>query len=289
MMVPSVRVARVLLAALAATGCRGTIPEQVLAKPTPIVAAAIPEPTSGPWLPRPTGAPTSFAIEQAARVRIEQDSVTREDSVASHTDVSLSIWRGGRFAGSITAFSSSGTGQASVTPRGLMFPLSFSGTISASGVLEVALPAPGATCASPGPSVILSSRDLWLRLPDTLRIGTTWTDSSSTMTCRDGIPLRMNAHRTFRLERSDARDAGVVLLVSRSQRVTLDGAGSQWGEAVRVSGAGAGEMILTLDAGTGVVVEAAGHSTLDLTFMSPRRTQRVHQFAVTNVPPPAKK
>jgi hypothetical protein len=69
----------------------------------------------------------------------------------------------------------------------------------------------------------------------------------------------------------------VVLTVSRTSRSTLDGAGTQFGEAVGVSGAGSGSLDYEIDTTSGEVVSAKGSATLDLTLRSRVRTQVVRQ------------
>ncbi|MBI1808379.1 MAG: hypothetical protein HYR75_00660 [Gemmatimonadetes bacterium] len=222
-------------------------------------------------------------------VRVEQDSVVHVDSVASHVDVSFAMARTGYFAGHVTAFHALGPGGSSAVPAALVLPLPFSGRIDTKGTVALVPPSPSSECSSPAPAVVLSSRDLWIRVPDTVRVGSTWDDSSTTSLCRDGIPLLSTIRRSYRVEKTEMRGSVLALVVSRDQRSSLDGAGSQRGEPVRISGTGEGRMTLSLAASTGAVLEAAGHSTLTLTFTSARRTQHVQQFVVTSVQPAAKK
>lgn len=266
-----------LLAVAAQTGCRGVVPEQVLTKPGPVPLAAAPSLGAGPWEQRPNGIGSSYAIVQTATIRIAQDSSVRIDSIASQSAVFLAVSPGGRFAGTITAFSTKGAGQAFAPPPGVLLPVSFGGTITKTGVVELTLPAAESACASAASAVALSARDLWLRAPDTVRLGATWSDSSTTVTCRDGIPLRMSVRRHYHVERADASGGEMAIVVTRNQRVVIGGVGKQWGEDVRVTGTGAGDMVLRLSTKTGTLLGADGSATLELTFTGTRTEQRVQQ------------
>ena len=259
------------------------MPEQVLTKPVPAIIAATSAPDRGPWEPHPNGVASSYAIVQTATVRMQQDSSVRVDSVASHTDVFLAVSPAGRFAGTVTAFSTRGEGQVFATPPGVTVPVTFSGSITTAGTAQLTLPEPGTACVSAAATVVLSSRDLWLRLPDTVRLGATWHDSSAMVVCRDGIPLRLNARRSYHVERADTTGGSVAIVVARSQQLVLEGSGKQWGEDVRVYGTGAGDMMLRVSARTGTVLDANGRSTLELTFTSTRTVQRVRQQGETSI------
>ena len=259
------------------------MPEQVLTKPVPATAARAVRPDLGPWEPLPNGVGSSYAIGQAAVIRIEQDSSERVDSLASRIDVFLAVSPAGRFAGTITAFSTNGAGQLFTTPPGVTLPVTFSGSITAAGNSLLTLSAPRPACASAAFTVALSARDLWLRMPDTVRLGATWHDSSAATACRDGIPLRTSLRRSYRVERADTTAGDVAIVVTRSQQMVLEGSGKQFGEDVRVFGTGTGNMVLRVSASTGTVLDANGQSTLELTFTSARTVQRVRQRGETSI------
>jgi hypothetical protein len=226
---------------------------------------------------KPTGSRNAYTLDQVASVRIEQDSTfLRVDSIGSHTELSIAVAADGRFAGTVTAFTTRSEGRV-VTPEIALLPLTFGGTVSSAGLVQVTLPPSSSACPSNSSAIVFSSRDLWLRPPDLLRPGTIWSDSSTSITCRDGVPLRMVVRRVYRVEGAASYGGAPTVTVTRTQRLEITGLGSQWGETVRVSGTGTGEMTLSLSARTGVIIHAVGHSTLDLTFTGSRRTQRVQQ------------
>ncbi len=269
---------------VAAAGCRGTVPEQVFTKPAPPEVPAAPSEPSGAWVPSPATSPSPYLIDHTAIVRVSADATTsREDSISSHLAARFVTEAGGRFRGHIAAFEVRGPGQPMGTPAGVVFPITFSGSITASGVVRSMEPDTLPECRSAVNAATLASRDLWMRLPDTLRIGTKWTDSTTATSCRDGVLLALTVSRAYRVTAAEGRGQDAVLLVSRTQRLRATGTGTQWGEAVRVEGAGDGEMALRLSASTGAVLDAVGRSTLTLSFVSARRRQRVDQATVTRI------
>jgi hypothetical protein len=271
--IPIAATACVLLAA-----CRnGAVPNQVLAKPAPPSAAPIAR-TNGPWAYHPSTQRQSFTVDQTAVVAIRLDTSTHSDTVSTHADIAIATTTAGSTSGTVTAYSVQGAGRAAATPAGLTLPFPFRAEVSASGQqFGFTAPRDATPCSSIALAAMHSLHDLWFRAPDTLRIGTAWSDSTSYVVCRDGIPLRATAHRSFRVSGSSERNDRVVLTVSRTSRSTLDGAGTQFGEAVGVSGAGSGSLDYEIDTTSGEVVSAKGSATLDLTLRSRVRTQVVRQ------------
>ncbi len=263
---------------LVEAACRsGAVPNQVLTKPAPPSATASAPKTDGPWAFRPSAQRQNFVIDQAAVIAIRLDSATRADTISTHIEVGF-ITAAGTTSGNVVAFLVQGAGRAAAAPTGLAVPFPFRAEYSASGQqLGFASPRDATPCSSLALAAAQSLRDLWFKTPDTLRIGTVWSDSSSYVVCRDGIPLRATTRRTFRVSGSSDRDGRIVFTVSRISRSTLEGTGAQFGEGVGVSGAGSGTLDYELDTTSGAIVSAKGTATLDLTLRSRVRTQVVRQ------------
>lgn len=260
--------------------CRaGTVPNQVLTKPAPVsVAPPVARASVGPWAYRPSTQRQGFTVEQTAVIAIHADTSTRTDTISTHVELAFTRAASGATGGNVTAYAVQGAGRGATLPAGLALPFPFRADYSASGQqLDFTAPRDATPCSSVALAAAQSLRDLWFRAPDTLRVGTTWSDSSSYVVCRDAIPLRATARRAFRVSGSLERDGRVVLTVSRISRTTLDGTGAQFGETVGVNGAGSGSLDYELDTTSGEIVSAKGTSTLDLTLRSRVRTQVVRQ------------
>jgi hypothetical protein len=260
--------------------CRGgTVPSQVLTKPAPATVPAPATRTSGPWSYRPSMQRQGFIVDQRAVIAVRLDTSTHTDTVSSHAEVAFTDTPAANSVnGSVTTFLVQGAGRSAATPAGLATPFPLRAEYSGRGLqLDFTAPRDAAPCVSTALAVAQSLRDLWFRPPDTLRVGTTWEDSSSYVVCRDGVPLRAAVHRVFRITRTAEHDGRLLIAISRVSRTAIEGTGAQFGEAVSVSGTGSGELEYDLDAASGEIVSAKGNATLDFSLRSRLRTQLVRQ------------
>jgi hypothetical protein len=180
--------------------------------------------------------------------------------------------------GTVGAFLVEGPGHPSATPEGLVTPFPVRGTYTARGLqLEFSAPFDIAPCSSTALGAAQSLRDLWFQAPDTLRAGSTWSDSSKYVICRDGIALHATVHRMFHVTGTSAYEGRPRLAITRLSRTVIDAAASQFGDQVTVSGSGNGQLVYDFDPGSGEVISASGNATLDLSLRSSQRTQLVHQ------------
>ena len=269
-------------ALLCACSSGGSVPNQVFTKPAPVTAPAPVPRTSGPWIYRPSTQPQAFVVDQKA---VDRNSIGHSDAhrhrfIARGTFVLAHAAQSASESGAVAAFVVQSSGHAAATPAGLVTPFPFRGAYSArSAQLDFTAPRDAPPCASNALAVVQSMRDLWFRAPDTLRVGTVWEDSASYVACRDGIPMRATAHRSFRITGFEEKDGHPVLALVRSSRSTVDGTGTQFGETVVISGTGTGQLVYSLDAATGEILSASGNATLDLSLRSGPRTQTVRQTA----------
>ena len=258
----------------ATTGCAllcacsggGSVPNQVFTKPAPVSAPAPVLRTSGPWIYRPSTQRQAFEIDQKATIAIRSDTATHTDTISSHVEVSFALAaQTGAESGTVAAFLVQAGGHAAATPPGLSTPFPFRGEYSARGVqLDFTIPRESSPCTSGALVVTQSIRDLWFRAPDTLRVGVTWEDSASYVACRDGVPLRTTTHRSFRVSGVDEKDGRVLIAIARASRSTIDASGNQFGEPVTITGTAIGQLLYSLDAGSGEILSASGNATLDL-------------------------
>ncbi len=260
--------------------CQGAVPNQVLTKPAPV---SEPPPASlrpALWPYRPSTQKQSFVIDQRAVIAIRSDTNTRTDSVSSHAELAFVVAATGGVSGNVSAFAVRMNALEASVPAGLALPFPFRGDFSTRGAqLEFLTPRDAAPCASNPLSIVQSFRDLWLRAPDTLRVGSAWNDSASYVICRDGIPLHASVHRSFRVTRATERDGRLVLEVARAARTSIEGTGAQFGEAVSITGTGSGELTYQIDPLAGEIVSATGSALLDFSMRSRLRAQAVHQTA----------
>jgi hypothetical protein len=265
-------------------GCRsGTVPNQVLTKPVP---AAVPAPrarTSTSWAYRESTKLQSFLVDQRATIRF--DSSVHADTISSHAEIVFTASPAAHSVnGTVEAFLVDGGGHAAATPPGLTTPFPLRAEYSARAAqLDFTAPHDAAPCSSTALSVLQSLRDLWIKPPDTLRVGTNWKDSSAYVVCRDGIPLRAMVHRTFTVSGTAEPSGRVLLTISRISQTMIAGTGIQFGETVEVKGTGRGQLLYLLDPATGEIASANGTSSLELALKSKLRTQVVTQSVTTQI------
>jgi hypothetical protein len=282
-----------IAAALLVSACRSSIPEQPIGRavPAPVVVAAAPA-DGGPWLYRPATQRRSATLDQQATIEIRQDTLTRTDTVSLHVDVAYTMFaRTNRVTGAISAYRVHAGIAAPGTPPGLGVPFPFAGDFpSRTRQLELTQPASQTACASPAFGAAQSLRDLWFQPPDTLRIGTIWSDSSTYIFCRDGIPLRTTSQREFRVTAFADDGERLVLTIVRRAHGTLRGDGAPAGAPLMISGTTTGDLTYQLAPATGELLSASGTSLLEFTLTSKLRTQQVRQSSrLTVTATPSKK
>ena len=177
---------------MTAAACRGSVPEQPMSRLAPVASAAAAASTTGPWAYRAVPQRRVFSVKQRAILETRQDTIVRTDTIGALADVAFTILAGGvRVTGSVVAFRVQAPGRGFVAPAGLTLPLVFTGEFSARGrQLEFLVPRGTAPCPEAALNALQSLRDLWFRVPDTLRLRGTWEDTVSQTLCRDGIVLR---------------------------------------------------------------------------------------------------
>jgi hypothetical protein len=283
----ALRSGRVAIAAGAflAAACQGTVPNQVMTKPVPASAPA-PQPRARDfWVFKSQQNRQLFVIDQHAIVTTRRDTATRADSVSSHTELSLysADESGANIHGEVTAFTVRAGGAPAAVPVTIPFPLQFTAMFSAHDRQVVFDMTGYGECGTPSFVAIQSIRDLTFHLPDTLRIGTTWQDSSAYLICRDGIPMNATVRRTFRVTGTAQENSRTLLLVSRSSHTELGGNGFPFGELAIVTGMGNGALVYKIDPASGEIISALGSATLDLVEHNEAggkaRTQAAHQVA----------
>lgn len=248
--------------------------------PRPATAAAAPSgpSTAGPWVLRPSTAPQNVLVGLQAVVTITGDPATRVDSLRSTLDASYAQLPGKvrRLDGRLTAFQVASGAGSPTSVAGLNLPARFSVEIGGTSA-GFRLPTAANVCADPSLSVMQGLYDAWTLLPDTLGLRTEWTDTVQTVSCRDRVPMKGTSTRHFRVVRADVENGRVVATVERRARTRLAGEGEQFGEHVVIDGQGESTVRYALDVLSARWLRASGTSTLDLSFQSKIRNQRVRQ------------
>jgi hypothetical protein len=251
-------------------------------EPRPAEHAAPADPLSAPWVVRRSDGPIEQRLHVAATLESQLDSTkpSTADTLQSQLTASWSMASGNfprRFIGSISDYRVSGAmGDSLRVPQGLALPFSF--------VAEQSTPreqprfvSPDADACAPAASLVHGVRDLWLSLPDTLRAGMEWEDSTTYGVCRDSVLLSMEVRRTFRVTGALLRDSAVLVTVERRTATRLWGSGRQFGDSVTFSGEGTGTAMFEVSLISGAAAFASGESELRVVMRGSRRTQQLTQ------------
>jgi hypothetical protein len=266
-----------LLPLLALAAC-GSGPAPVRAPGAPRAVAA-PDPLAPPWRVPRDGRLRTQQLVLSARLTSVTDSVIREDSLGSALTAQWSAGEAApvRWVGMVTAFEvRSGIAGPPRVPEGVVLPISFVAQESTSGTQpEFVIPSSD-DCGSLAAAVVQGWRELWVTLPQELRPGDRWQDSSAYIVCRDGIPLRVTAVREFEAEGAELRDGVARVVVSRRSRLSFAGEGVQFGDSVAVTGSAAGTARLSFPLAGGAFT-GDGESVLRLELRGRRRQQHLTQ------------
>jgi len=273
-----IRQRRPLLLVLLAGACVSSPLARTAPRPTPATAGPSGPSTAGPWALHPSTAPQHVLVSTQAVVTITGDPATRVDSLRSSLDASYAQLPGNvrRFDGRLAAFQVAGGSAAPASVAGLTLPARFSVELGGAAA-GFRLPTAATLCSDPSLSVLQGLYDAWTLLPDTLGLRTEWTDTVQTVSCRDRVPMKGTSTRHFRVARADVENGRVVVTIERRAKTRLGGEGEQFGEHVVIDGQGEGTVRYALDVLSAQWLRASGTSTLDLSFKSKIRNQRVRQ------------
>ena len=141
-------------------------------------------------------------------------------------------------------------------------------------------------CAAPDASDLFAvARDLLVRVPRELRVGATWSDTSTVTICRGGVPVTSGVVRSYEvLDPRRAEDGTPLVRIARTTSFSLAGSRTtEYGQVIALSGSGESRATLELDGGAGVVRSATREGTSSVTVTYGRTTMPFEQRVVQSV------
>jgi len=235
---------------------------------------------TGPWPVVVSHAPQGITVATRAVVVITGDSTPRTDTLSATLEARYNWAQTGRrrVDGTLIDYRVAVGGAVPAAPAGLALRHPFTADAAPTeGTMAFRVPLASSACTNPALSVLQGLYDVWVPLPDTLRVGREWSDTVRTLSCRDRLAVLGTIVRRFRVARAASEDGKAVLMIDRRSKGQLMADGEQFGEPVTLRGEHTGTMHYVLDAASARFVRAEGTSSLDLTFKSRRRNQRVKQ------------
>ena len=133
-------------------------------------------------------------------------------------------------------------------------------------------------CDRPEAGAAALARDLLVRVPDGVSVGSRWKDSSVTLICRSGVPMTVYSTVKSRLEEL----TGDRLVIRRETVGRLEGKGGSAFRVLELVGTSSGSQRVEIAAQRGTVERLEGSGTLTLTAVerlpgNPPRTQQIIQ------------
>jgi hypothetical protein len=139
------------------------------------------------------------------------------------------------------------------------------------------------TCPASNGAALASVREFLSAVPRSLAPGASWTDTVTTVACRGGIPVTTTARRHFTvaLERAE-------VVVAHTTSAELQGATSQHGVNVQLTGHGEGQASQRYQAQTGRLLDGVSTVDVDLQVGTAGHLVALRQHAETRVTPVAR-
>lgn len=142
----------------------------------------------------------------------------------------------------------------------------FDAILDATSLRVVTRPSLANECDRAETSATALARELLLRIPNTVQVGSRWIDSTIAFVCRSSVPIAVRTVNDYVVERIDGREKNAMVHVRRALTVRMDGKlASPW-RPLEISGVGSGSQLIVIDAVRGAVQSLTGTSTITLQF-----------------------
>jgi hypothetical protein len=127
------------------------------------------------------------------------------------------------------------------------------------------------------------ARDLHIRIASGIHPGQQWTDSSSALVCRGGIPMIATTISTFEVQGMQSAGDTTILPIMRRSSLILAGSGMQGSRRIAVTGEGTSETLFRYELAAGALLDGRGESTLRLRFETIQQTEQVSQRSSSRI------
>jgi len=281
----------VAVAALAACGPHNTT-NQAPTPTNPRTRAAT-TPSQRPLPPRYGQGSATYAITSVGVVTSPGDTADHADTVTTQSRLTYTAqWSGPKLEvfGRITYRVGTGAGTASrAGPNTTNGSSALSDSVAFDLVVDTATGravTPGDSAAvpacPPGGPMAEQARALATQRPRTFAPSSTWSDSTTQLSCLGGVPVTTRTARAFTVApqtTSDPVSGAEAILVSYQSETHLSGAARRGQQLVELDGGGTGTTQQYYDRTAGTLLSAHTTAALDLDLRVNGRLQRLHQQA----------
>ncbi|MEP6779769.1 MAG: hypothetical protein ABJC26_07765 [Gemmatimonadaceae bacterium] len=298
-------IARAILIALlvAVGGCSKAVaptPVVVAAPPPPPEPVVVVQPAITSWTIPATFASTWYLTEVSATLETDSLGHAIMEHVETRALIALQGRRdslgGLRANGQVDSFTVRGlerallplnqSDKATTAPLAAVpassLAVAFDASIEAHNIRVTTRPPLANECDRAESGATNLVRELLIRVPKTLSVGTTWRDSTAGFRCRLGVPITSFTRASYVVDRMEKVSGRTMLIVRRSTETQLDGnLKSSW-RTLSITGTGRATQNIRIDAVTGVIQSIDGDGTLILRLNDSARrdgqgTQEVRQ------------
>lgn len=248
----------------------------------------VPAETPLPEAPSTTGSSrTSWTITPSFQVHRYRSAVTAvieqsdpssgiRDSISTTSDFDLSLERQSKilsYNATIKSFVVQGSARTGSAATPGQFPISVKGRLEANRLsLDI-----DPDCSNQSSSVIPGIQKLVVLLPLQLRKDQTWTDSISGAVCSGLIPAILTTIRSYRVLGETESRGRQALRLSREDRTTSQGEGSDGQHRILLQSSGTGRGEILVDRTTGALLESSVASTVAVTITTSGRVRKFTQ------------
>jgi len=267
----------VILLSSCARGTARTAPEPATAE-TPLPGPSMPASSRISWTITPSSQTHRYRSAITAVIEQSDPSPGVRDSIQTTLDFDLSLERQPRFLSfnaTIKTFTVQGSTRTGLPATPNRFPIAVRGRLEASRLSLDMDP----DCANETSSMIPGIQRLVVLLPLQLRKDQAWIDSTSAAVCSGSIPMVLTTIRSYRVIGETEIHGQPALRLSREDRSTSQGEGSEGQHRVQLQGSGTGRGEVIVDRATGALLESSIATTLAVTVTTSGRTQRFTQIS----------
>jgi hypothetical protein len=243
------------------------------------------------WTFTPALSPHRYLSTTKTLLELQRTDGSLRDSISSTSNFTISQVQ---TDGSI-AFSGSFGPEMSTTGNiiGMASPsmiqeTSFSGhfqsaqlTLDSISGKQVQLPT--AVCDTSAVVILPVVEEVVPRLPAQVLAETTWTDSVSIPTCQGSIPTTLTHIHTYHVKGEQSIGRRAVLVVERTDKMTVTGEGAQGQHRMKLRADGTGSARLQLDPSTGAVLRSDSRQSSMVEITASGRTQKFVQSVQRSV------
>jgi len=238
-----------------------------------------------------------YTIHTDATIALTSDTATQQAPVGTTALYEMTVT-----PSSDSTLSIAGMVDSFTVSRGMAIPLPaadsmtqttaapFSATVTMTGNVLAFQSSARTECDSALSPVVAAARELLVQVPLSFTDSTEWQDSTSTTTCRDGIPVTTSAVHHYRVVGATTFDSTAAVELSRTSTLTIAGSGTpryRTNGTFQITGTGSATASLYLDSHSGALLGGSATGNADVTVTTARGQLPFHQQVtqtITRVP-----